>query len=84
MTGIGGSGLSALMAPAATADGIAPAFGDVVGNQVAGDPVAGLGLGFIKRAEERRAAEDERERERRRALFAQPVSPTGGLGGLYG
>jgi hypothetical protein len=85
MTGIGGSGLAALMAPADAA-GVQsftpPAFGDVV---AADDPLAGLGLGFIKRAEEKRAAEDEREREKRRALFAQPVAPpTDGLGGLYG
>jgi hypothetical protein len=78
------SGLAALMAPADAA-GVQsfapPAFGDVV---AADDPLAGLGLGFIKRAEARRAAEDEREQERRRALFSQPVAPTGGLGGLYG
>jgi hypothetical protein len=79
------SGAHALTTPAATAEGVQafepPAFGDMI----AGDPLAGLGLGFIQRAEERRAAEDERERDKRRALFAQPLAPPAdGLGGLYG
>jgi hypothetical protein len=77
MTGIGGSGLAAMMAPAPTAEGIAPAFGDVLGQQIASD-MPGLGLGFINQAEVRREEENAREQDRRRALFSQPLS------GLYG
>jgi hypothetical protein len=87
--GRGGSGAQM------SAAGAQPAFqaplGDVVAPNVVQttpvetSPLANVALGFLQKAEERRAKEAEEERERRTALFAPPpvVIPSTGLAGLY-
>lgn len=82
------SALAGLMSttPTAAPQTFQPAFGDLVAaNPVQttpfGDDMGSIGLNFLKQAEKRRQNEEDADRERRRALFAQPAA---GLGGLYG
>ena len=80
------SALAGMMSkvPTAGPQNFQPAFGDVVAaNEVPvspfGEDINSIGLGFIKRGEERRAKEAEADADRRRALFSQ-----GSLSSLYG
>ena len=87
------SAMAAMIAPGVSqgTPGFQPAFGDLVApNAVETTPIGtdlkSLGLGFIQDAEKKRAREAQDERQRRQALFAQPVAPmaSAGLSGLYG